>query len=942
LATQAVRANHFVGRREQLQLLTERYRAAERGEGSLVIIAGEAGAGKTRLVSEFCRTVSDYGGRSTVGRCLEYIQVPYAPFISIIGAFAASYPNVLTTAPHVVSVLAHLVPELQSGTTPVAPPSDKLRQFNLMAEALQRFGSDRPAVAVIEDLHWADSGTLELLQHVGSHIEAARVVLVLTYRDEELPRDHPLRSALAKLERNRSVMRADLEPLDRAQMHSLILHALGRRRSLPTHVISAICLQAEGNPLFAEELLKTVLARPHDVTRQLPTTVQEAVRDRLRELSDAEQSTLAHAAALGRRFRAEFLAEMLGLTVDDIVPALKHAFELGLIGEQRNGDVYYSFKHELQRAAIYGELLGVKAQALHKKIALALEADKQDDHIVELAYHWWQARDPEKTALFNERAGDAACGIFAYGDAVVNYERALETSVAHGVARAELSLKFAHALSRSGYGERTKDAALAALAEYEAAGDRDQVARVCMRLAGLSARLDDITGTERFLERALELTENNANNPTYFAAHIEIMFLYVAYHWNLEKARHHMAEADRFIGSPPSAAKIRYLQAKTAIEACSGRPREAFAQTQAAAQLAAQTNDVMSALHSWCNFGAGMAQIGEPELGLRGLEEALKLIHDQHIAGLPADWVFIYLANALLHQGQLQRAREFVERALGDGVELSSYRLAVAETGILLGLWLELDDLVERCADAELIDAALRSGRAETVGATASFSEYYATQGKHEDARQLAKRALDVLEGMSGRQPGEHDKFFVSVARIGDDTDIRRAGAYLERVVCDSKVRSAPACLALVEAYALARQGDRQSGETNAKALEAVSRFHDIGWPHYEAQALELAGNRLEALEIYRSIGDLRDTHRLEAEMAPPTRRGRAASELSAREREIMNLLMTGKSNKAIAAILVLSERTVENHVSSILAKTGAISRAELIAKVTGAQGTIN
>jgi len=255
---------------------------------------------------------------------------------------------------------------------------------------------------------------------------------------------------------------------------------------------------------------------------------------------------------------------------------------------------------------------------------------------------------------------------------------------------------------------------------------------------------------------------------------------------------------------------------------------------------------------------------------------------------------------------------------------------------------LELDDLVERCADAELIDAALRSGRAETVGATASFSEYYATQGKHEDARQLAKRALDVLEGMSGRQPGEHDKFFVSVARIGDDTDIRRAGAYLERVVCDSKVRSAPACLALVEAYALARQGDRQSGETNAKALEAVSRFHDIGWPHYEAQALELAGNRLEALEIYRSIGDLRDTHRLEAEMAPPTRRGRAASELSAREREIMNLLMTGKSNKAIAAILVLSERTVENHVSSILATTGAISRAELIAKVTGAQGTIN
>jgi len=933
LATLAVRTNHLVGRRPQLQLLTERYGAAERGEGSIVIIAGEAGAGKTRLVSEFCRTVSDQGGRFTIGRCLEYIQVPYAPFISIIGAFATSYPNVMATAPQIVSVLAHLIPELHLGATPAVLPSDKLRQFNMIAEALRRFGSDRVAVAVIEDLHWADSGTLELLLHVASHIDTARVLLILTYRDEELPRDHPLRSALAKLERNHSVMRAELEPLDRAQMHTLLLHALGRRRSLPAHLISAICVRAEGNPLFAEELLKTILARPHDVTRQLPTTVQEAVRDRLRELSDAEQSTLAHAAALGRRFRAEFLAEMLGLTVDDIAPALKRAIELGLIGEQRNGDVYYSFKHELQRAAVYSELLGVKAQALHKKIALALEADKPDEHTVELAYHWWQAHDPAKSARFNERAGDNACGIFAYGDAVVNYERALEAGVAQGVARAELSLKLAHALSRSGYGERTKDVALSALADYEAAGDSDQVARACMRLAGLSARLDDITGTERFLERALELIENNVNNPTYFAAHIEMMFLHVAYHWNLEKARYHMAQADSFIGSPPSAAKIRYLQAKTAIEACSGRPREALAQTQAAARLAVQTSDVMSALHSWCNFGAGMTQIGEPELGLRGLEEGLKLIRDQHIAGLPADWVFIYLANALLHQGQLQRALEFVEQALNDGVELSSYRLAVAETGILLGLWLELDELVERCADAELIDAALQSGRAETVGATASFSEYYAMQGKHEDARRLAKRALDVLEGMSGRQPGEHDKFFVSVARIGDDVDIGRSRAYLERVVRDSKVRSAPACLALVEAYSLARQGDRRGGETKAKALEAASLFHDIGWPHYEAQALELAGNRNDALEIYRRMGDLRDTHRLEAEMAPPTRRGRAASELSMREREIMNLLVTGKSNKAIAAVLVLSERTVENHVSSILAKSGAISRAELIAK---------
>ncbi|MBV8281979.1 MAG: hypothetical protein JO347_07945 [Candidatus Eremiobacteraeota bacterium] len=170
------------------------------------------------------------------------------------------------------------------------------------------------------------------------------------------------------------------------------------------------------------------------------------------------------------------------------------------------------------------------------------------------------------------------------------------------------------------------------------------------------------------------------------------------------------------------------------------------------------------------------------------------------------------------------------------------------------------------------------------------------------------------------------------MAEHGDRDDVRRARAMLERIAKSSSVRATPALTALFDSFESSRFADKALGEQHA--VRAAELFKEIGWPMHEARALELLGRAKEAREIYAKCGATRETRRLDAALNPVNKRGRAKGDLTAREREICDLLVQGKTNKTIADQLVVSERTVESHVSSILMKMNAASRAELIAKL--------
>lgn len=253
------------------------------------------------------------------------------------------------------------------------------------------------------------------------------------------------------------------------------------------------------------------------------------------------------------------------------------------------------------------------------------------------------------------------------------------------------------------------------------------------------------------------------------------------------------------------------------------------------------------------------------------------------------------------------------------------YQLLLARAGVPIGLLLKDSDLVRRCVRPDLVDLGFQSIELLSVAA-ASVAEYYFSEGRAADARALLHRGIVAL---ADARPDEDDyAFLMMVASHGDETDVPLAETVLHRVAEQSEAASTPAYAALFGALRASRRA--RAAEAASKAAEAAQHFRKLQWPYYEAQALELAGDKSQALVLYRKIGDVADVQRLQTQSAAPNRRGRSQTELTPREREIVALVVTGKSNRAIAETLVISERTVESHVASILAKLNVKTRAEL------------
>jgi DNA-binding CsgD family transcriptional regulator/tetratricopeptide (TPR) repeat protein len=932
--THLAQAGRFVGRRSEFELLQKRYALAASGTGNIIMLAGEVGAGKSRVVAEFCNYLSGLHTSYAFANCFEYAQSPFAPLLAILTTLTAANPEVLRRSPDIRSALASLIPELgEKDDRRDEPAPDKLRELNALTDALHGFATEHPLVLIVEDIHWADSASLELLQHFASRIESSRILIVATFRPEDLKHQRVLRSLAAKLERRPEVLRVELGPLSDEEMLDLVLSVADERLPLPAVTVRAICAQAEGNPLYAEELLKTVTqGGAFEPGSRLPSSLREAVLDRFRTLEETERQILMRAAVIGRRFSAEFLAQIADVTMDEVVKALKRAIEVSLVVEESNGEIYFTFTHEITRQTIYGELLTTETRRLHNKIATVLEALGPEEHKVELAYHWWQAHEPQKAAHYNELAAAAALDVFAYRDAVVNLERVLATGYERGARLASLNLTLANALHQCGLTERAKRVMESALEYFVSAGDRQNAAAAYLRLAWMYGGYDDTLKAIDLTKQALDMIGNNPDDPAYLSAHTQMMRLYAEYRWEPEKLREHTALAERARGVP-TLDHAYFLLLRAVGRAGLGNPAEALADVREASTLAEKFNDPRAAIICWGHLAVVMVQAGEASHALECFDRALAIVRERRLEGLTSAWVLADYAYAKLKQGNLGEARESVLQGLTANIEMPGFRIVLARAGIPAGLQLEEEHLVKRCAQKELVDFALQSSVTTFIGATVAFAERHFAQGRSADAAALVHSALDALERSDARPTfGDADDLFIAVARFGNREDIDRARKFLERVAQTSKVRSTPAYLVLFDAYRAKRSDDEVAA--TEKALTAARLFGDIGWPHLEAEALEIADKTSEAAAIYKRIGAVRDLRRLEPVLNPVNRRGRAKAEITAREREICDLLVKGMANKMIADKLAISERTVESHVSSILSKLAVGTRAELIAKL--------
>ncbi len=423
----------LVGRQDEVDTLTEALAAAARHQPSLTLVAGEAGVGKTRVVREAARRIHEQGALALRGECLELKggEFPYAPIVAVlrqvghpvIGRALERLP------PGGREELARLVPELavpdRASVSSEASPFAQGRLYELLLALLRAIGEEAPALVVIEDAHWADASTRDLLAFLVRNLASERVALVVTYRPDALGRDHPLRELLGELIRCEGVSRLTLERLGRLEVQRQLEAILGNAVDEP--VVEEVFARSQGNPFFAEELFAAQLDGSGG---ELPESLRDALLARVQGLSEKGLLVVQALALVGRPVAHELLGAVTGLREPALSRALREAVADHVVLHRGDGETF-EFRHALVREAVCADLMPGERTLLHRAIAEALVSGR-DASAAELAYHWEAAGACTDALTATIDAGLEAEAIYAYGQAREHFDRALRLWDAHG------------------------------------------------------------------------------------------------------------------------------------------------------------------------------------------------------------------------------------------------------------------------------------------------------------------------------------------------------------------------------------------------------------------------------------------------------------------------------------------------------------------------------
>jgi predicted ATPase len=435
----------LAGRERELATLWERYLVATEGRAGVVLVSGEPGIGKSRLLGELAARAQTAGGVALRGGASEAAGMPpYLPFLEALGGYIrGADPNLLRVhAGDDAAVLASILPELPVRLGEVAPSyalpveQARLRLFEAVAGFLTRMAEGAPVVVVLDDLHWADAATLDLLVHVARRAGEARLLVAGGYRGGEVDRNPALGRALAELNRLRVSTTVVLSALTEAEMAALAAGFLGETPAAA--VRRRLHVQSEGNPFFAEELLRHWLATGvltrgdggwalGETAQTAPPTIAEAVRQRLVALPPSLVD-LRTAAILGRTFEVGLLAGVIGQDEEAVDEALLDAVRAGLLSPRADGADGYAFAHDKIRETLYEEVSTVRRRRLHGFIGRALEQRGEDSagDLAALAFHFTRSGDRARGAAYAERAAVRALNAYAFAESLTLARTALD------------------------------------------------------------------------------------------------------------------------------------------------------------------------------------------------------------------------------------------------------------------------------------------------------------------------------------------------------------------------------------------------------------------------------------------------------------------------------------------------------------------------------------
>ncbi|RVU22721.1 helix-turn-helix transcriptional regulator [Streptomyces antnestii] len=420
----------FVGRAGELGVLEKALARATTGEPQALLLGGEAGVGKTRLVEEFALAARREGAVVALGGCVEIGAdgLPFAPFSAALRALRRSLPEEFgAAAAGQETELARLLPELSpapAGRDGRPDEESMARLFEFTARLLERVATDRTVLVVLEDLHWADASTRHLLSYLFRTLRSGRLVIVATYRADDIHRRHPLRPLLAELDRLRTVTRIELDRFSRDEVSRQIagIFAAEPRQA----VVDDIFERSDGNAFFVEEL---AVATSDGCCTGLSETLRDVLLVRVESLPDDAQRVARIVAEGGSTVEYALLAAVARLGEDDLIEALRSAVGANILLATPDGDGY-RFRHSLVREAVGDDLLPGERSRLSRRYAEALEADpslvRADERVTRLASYWYRAHDPAKALPAVLDASVEARRRHAYSEQLRLLERAME------------------------------------------------------------------------------------------------------------------------------------------------------------------------------------------------------------------------------------------------------------------------------------------------------------------------------------------------------------------------------------------------------------------------------------------------------------------------------------------------------------------------------------
>ena len=516
----------FVGRDAELKQLHDGFDEALAGHGSLAMVVGEPGIGKTSLCEQLAAHVAERGGKTLVGHCYEEgsLSLPYLAFVEAVRShvLVLEPENLKAQIGQGADQLARIVPEIrermQIELAPAGDPEEeRYRLLQAASDFLRNAAAVQPLLVVLEDLHDADRGTLDMLTHLARNLSGSKLLVVGTYRDVQVDRAHPLSSALAELRRVTSFERIQLRGLTQDEVHRMLGAIAGHE--VPWRWAEVVHRQTEGNPLFVQEVMRYLveeglLAREdgelqrvgdEPLANRIPEGLRDVIGKRLTRLSATCNEVLSIASVVGREFRLSVLQRVSEAAEGELFAALEEATSAAVV-EQRAAPgegAVFRFSHAFFRQTLYEEIFIPRRIRLHRQVGGALEevyGARTAEHAAEIAEHFSQSDERDdltKALAYSEAAAARAVDVFAYGEAARLLDQALNIQkILHpddGAKRCDLLLALGDALMPLGEPQRVVDTVAEEayglarlLAQNEPDEFDDLAARVCrLALEGL-------------------------------------------------------------------------------------------------------------------------------------------------------------------------------------------------------------------------------------------------------------------------------------------------------------------------------------------------------------------------------------------------------------------------------------------------------------------------